>query len=107
MDEKFIRRMMSTMKCSVCGERYESGNISVLGHRDDVWFLSVFCPSCHSQGLVAAVIKDGKAPQVVTDLMQGEKAKFGAGNGVEADDILDMHDFLKGFDGNFSKLFTR
>jgi hypothetical protein len=107
MDEKYIRRMMSTMKCSVCGERYESGNISVLGHRDDVWFLSVFCPSCHSQGLVAAVINDSKVPQVVTDLTQGEKAKFGTGNGVEADDILDIHDFLKGFDGDFSKLFAR
>jgi hypothetical protein len=99
--------MMSTMKCSVCGERYESGNVSVLGHRDDVWFLSVFCPACHSQGLVAAVINDSKAPQVVTDLMQGEKAKFGTGNRVEGDDILDMHDFLKGFDGDFSKLFAR
>ena len=105
MDDKFIKKLLSNMKCGVCGQRYEPTNINVLGHREDLWFLSVFCPSCKSQGLVAAVIKEGKLPEVVTDLTEAEQKQFS--RTVSSDDIIDIHAFLKGFDGDFSSLFSK
>jgi len=104
MDERFIRKLLSNMKCGVCGQHYEPTNISVLGHREGLWFLSVYCPSCKSQGLVAAVIKEGKVPEVVTELTEAEKSKFSIPIG--SDDIIDMHTFLKDFSGDFSSLFS-
>jgi hypothetical protein len=102
MDDKFIKKLLSNMKCSVCGKHYEPSNINVLGHREDLWFISVFCPSCKSQGLVAAVVKEGKAPEVITDLRDGEESRFSVA--VDSDDVLDMHSFLKEFDGDFGAL---
>ena len=103
MDDKFIKKLLSNMKCGVCGRRYEPGNISVLGHRQDLWFISVFCSSCESQGLVAAVVKEGKLPEVITDLTEEEQSQFSTA--VSSDDLIDMHAFLKEFDGDFSTLF--
>ena len=105
MEGKFIRQLLSTMKCGICGQRYEASNIQVLGHRDDLWFLGVYCSTCRSQGLVAAVIKEGRLPELVTDLTEEEFSKFSRIDSVGVDDMLDLHNFLKDFDGDFSQLF--
>jgi hypothetical protein len=58
------------------------------------------------QALVAAVIKEGKVAEVVTDLTEKELSKLSDGSTIEADDVLDLHNFLKGFEGDFSSLFS-
>jgi len=107
MEEKLIKRFMTSIKCSVCQQRYEIDNVKVLGHQEDLWFLSVFCPTCQTQCLVAAVIKEGKAPKAITDLTETELDKFKKMDKLTADEVLDMHSFLKGFDGDFSRLFSQ
>lgn len=106
MRERFIRRLVATMKCAVCGRRYTASNINVLGHKDEMWFLSVSCPACNTYGLVAAVIKGDKEPAFVTDLTEAEYAKFKSSEHIHADDVLDIHNVLKDFDGDFIKLFS-
>ncbi len=106
MDEGLIKRLIANIKCGICGQLYEGGNVRILGHRDDLWFLSVFCSACRSQGLVAAVIKEGQLPQLITDLTEAEQAKFRELEPVDADDLLDLHKFLREFDGDFAHLFT-
>jgi len=107
MEEKLIKRFMTSIKCSVCGQRYETDNVKVLGHQEDLWFLSVFCSACQTQSLVAAVVKEGKAPKVITDLTEAELDKFKKMDKLTADEVLDMYSFLKGFDGDFSRLFSQ
>ena len=67
MEDKLIKRLMTSLKCDSCGQHYEVYNIDILGHREDMWFLKVFCPSCHTRCLVAAVVKESRAPAVVSD----------------------------------------
>ncbi len=107
MEETLIKWFMTSIKCSVCGQRYEVDNVRVLGHQEDLWFLSVFCSACQTQCLVAAVIKEDKAPKVITDLTEAELDKFRKMDKLTADEVLDMHSFLKGFDGDFSQLFSQ
>jgi hypothetical protein len=107
VDERFVKRLLASMKCGTCNKHYEPGHINVLGHQDNVWFLSVYCSTCQTQGLVAAVIRRGKAPEVITDLSETELARFRGNGGIAADDILEMHRFLKDFDGDFSNLFSK
>ena len=107
MDERLIRSLMTNIRCGVCGEHYEGENVRILGHYTDLWFLSVYCPGCHSQGLVAAVLNEGRQPELVIDLTDEEYAKFSEMAAVDADDVLDLHDFLKEFDGDFSRLFSK
>jgi len=105
MKEGFLRRVVSTMKCAVCGEQYQADNVSVVGHHEELWFLRVFCAGCRSQGLVAAVIKEGEyeeehGPEVEEAFAFVERGPVGA------DDVLDMHEFLRAFDGDFKSLFA-
>ena len=107
MEEGLIKRLMASIKCGVCGKGYEVGNINVIGRDEDLWFLSVFCPACHTRCLVAAVIKEGRVPEVITDLTEAELDKFKNAGSLTADEVLDMHNFLKGFNGEFSRLFSQ
>ena len=105
MKEGLIKVLMSSIKCGACGQHYEVGNIDVLGHREELWFLKALCSSCHTHCLVAAIVKEDKMPEVVTDLTEAELDKFVDMGVVDTDDVLDMHSFLKNFDGEFSRLF--
>jgi len=105
MDDDLVKRLLTTLKCGLCGQRYDASHIQVLGHRGDLWFLSVLCPGCRSQGLVAAVIREGGTP-LITDLTPEEMERFALQSAPGADDILDLHRFLQDFDGDFHRLFV-
>ena len=107
MDEHFIKRLITNIKCGVCGHPYNTENINILGHSNDLWFLNVFCPNCHSYGLVAAVIKEGKSPEVITDLSREEYASFKESASVGADDVLDIHEFLEKSSGDILHLLGK
>jgi len=55
---------------------------------------------------VAAVLNEAETPELVTDLTEEEHEKFSEMAAVGADDVLDLHNFLKGFNGDFSRLFS-
>ena len=107
MDEGIVKNLMTSIECSSCGQSYQVDNIEVLGHHEDLWFLSVSCSACQTQCLVAAVIKESKTPEVISDLAETEWDKFKKMDKLTADEVLDMHSFLKGFDGDFSQLFSQ
>ncbi len=106
MEERLVKRLMASMKCDSCGQRYEMYDIDVIGHREDLWFLRVCCSACHTHCLVAAVIRGDRMPEVITDLTEAELDKF-RDNVIEADDVLNVYNFLKDFDGDFSQLFSQ
>ena len=107
VDKSLIKRLLASIKCGGCGQRYEVDNIDVLGHQEDLWFLRLVCSTCRAQCLVVAVIKEGRVPEVITDLTEAELDKFRNTGMASADEVLDMHNFLKNFDGDFSRLFSR
>lgn len=107
MQDSYVRELMTTVKCPSCGERYLFENINVLGHQDELWFVSVLCVICENQGFVAAVIKDSEDGEVTVEGYEARQDSGAIGETVNSDDLLDMHDFLKGFDGDFISLFDR
>lgn len=107
MEETFIKRLMASTKCGICGQRYEIDNINVLSHHENLWFLRTHCSACHTQCLVAAVVKEDRAPKVITDLTRAELDRFKNMGVVTADEVLEIHNFLKDFNGDFSRLFSR
>lgn len=107
MEESLIKRLIASIKCGSCGQHYEEDNIDVIEHSDELWFLRVLCSSCHVKSLVAAIIREDEKVEVITDLTEAERAKFKDMDGVRVNDVLDMHNFLRDFDGNFPRLFRR
>ena len=80
-------------------------NVKVLRHHEDLWFLRISCSVCQTQYLVAAIITEEKVPKVIADLTKAQLDKFRDMGKLTADDVLDVHSFLDGFDGDFSWLF--
>lgn len=106
MEEPTIKKLMTSAKCSGCGQRYEAENIEVIGHYNNLWFMRVFCVACRAHYLVTAMVDGETAGEKVTDLSVAEMEKFREAGGLKSDEILDMHDFLKEFDGDFLQLFS-
>jgi len=81
-------------------------NIKILDQEDGLWVLSVYCSSCGTQGLIAAVVQEGNITEVITDLTEAERERFDDSEVVGVDDVLEMHNFLKEFNGDFANLFS-
>ena len=107
MEESLVKRLVASVQCNVCGQHYEVDNIDILDHEEDLWFLRVSCPTCNTQYLMAAIIKVDKVTEVITDLTEAELDRFSNVVSLTHDETLDMHNFLKGFDGDFSRLFAQ
>ncbi len=107
MKENLIKRLLASVKCAVCGQHYQVDKISILDHEEDLWFLEASCFACETQCLVAVIIKEEEVPQAVTDLTEAELDSFESAGALTTDDVLDIHDLLKDFDGDFSQLFAQ
>ena len=108
MEEGIIRKLVASVKCSVCGQDYDVDNISILGQREGLWFFRAVCSACNSQSLMTAIIKESKETELIaSDLTQAELKKFESMGEVTADEILSMHNFLEDFDGDFPRFFSQ
>ncbi|MES0278873.1 MAG: hypothetical protein ABUK03_03925 [Dehalococcoidales bacterium] len=105
MEGNRIKRLITSIKCGVCGRHYEANSVKLLGQRDDLWFLGAECKSCRARALVAVVLKEEGLPAMVTDLTAGEQRLFRHMAAPTADELLEMHGFLKDFKGDFASLF--
>lgn len=102
---ELIKHLIASIPCAICQHCYEPDDIHIVDHRDEIWVMAVKCSHCGSQGLVFAMIKEGERPEIVSDLTSQEWAKFREMPQIDADDLLDVHEFLKDFDGDFVSLF--
>ncbi len=107
MEEGIIKKLMSTLKCDTCGKHYESVDVEILGHRNELWFFRVNCSSCRTACLIAASVKESALADAINDLTTSELREVSAAETVGADDVIDMHNFLKDFDGDFTAIFRK
>ena len=56
---------------------------------------------------MAAIIREDEKAEVITDLTEAELDRFRNMDSLTPDDVLDMHSFLKDFEGDFSRLFSQ
>jgi hypothetical protein len=100
----FIKHLITNIKCAVCQSHYETEDIHIIDHRDDLWVMAVSCGQCHTRGLIFAIIKETEESESIAELTPEEWIKFREMSQVDADDVLDMHEFLRDFDGDFVSL---
>ena len=117
--EKQIKRIVLDRmeRCSVCHRGFEPDDVHVLSRKSDMWMLMVSCGECQARNFVAAVIGDGDAEEAQlalrrlgeehvrtrTDIEPEDEGM--SGEPVSVDDVIEVHQFLQGFDGNFKALF--
>jgi hypothetical protein len=117
--EKQIKRIVLDRmeRCSVCHRGFEPDDIHVLSRKSDMWMLMVSCGECQARNFVAAVIGDGDAEEAQLALRRlGEEQvrtrtdiepedEGVPGEPVSVDDVIEIHQFLEAFDGDFKALF--
>jgi hypothetical protein len=105
MDDQLIKRLIQYVRCNECGEPYEDRNVRVLGRCGDAVFFSVECICCNRRDVIAALVREMKMPDLITDFTEEEFARVIEAGPVGSDDVVAIHNFLKDFDGDFSNLF--
>jgi len=112
----WLRTQLTSFTCPACGRRYRGSKIRLLAERDGLFFVDLDCARCgsHTVAIVTVEMDDGSASIMdISDMSisidslpehLGEELPVGAAP-VMPDDVLEMHEFLAAFDGNFGRLF--
>ena len=118
-DKQIKRIVLDRMeRCSVCHRGFEPDDVHVLSRKSDMWMLMVSCGECQARNFVAALIGDSDPDEARSalrqlsiehhsDIVEIEPEAEPVGDPVGVDDVIDMHDFLTTFDGDFNALFRR
>ena len=104
-----VRRTVVSVldQCSNCRHQYSLEDARVIERQGELWVLSVQCSHCDTQAYVAAVV-DGDGTDVNDFTHSMDDLPNGAnGQPVTVDNVLDLHEFLETFDGDFLALFNR
>lgn len=108
-------------RCVVCHHEFHTDDIHVISRKPEMWTMLVECTDCHARNFVAAVLNDGDPEEaqlalrklseksiknfVETEQPVVEIEPRPAGEPITAGDVVDMHQFLGHFDGDFRALF--
>lgn len=118
--EQRIKQLIlaAVTRCSECRQQYALDDFAVIGRRDHLWMVTVICEGCQSQGFITAVVESsaqdltGTGPPrsrryKLSELSPEEARRFAASTPVSTTDLLDLHDFLTDFDGDFITIFGK
>lgn len=103
--EHLLKQLISTYRCSVCRRSFDRQHVRVAARHEQLWIVSVRCGLCRNQQIFWVALKDNGPETVLRDVTFEEEEHFAAMDPVTTDDILDIHEFLRGFNGDFKDLF--
>ncbi|HEY7125066.1 MAG TPA: hypothetical protein VH540_14025 [Ktedonobacterales bacterium] len=122
--ERLIRQLFTTQQCSHCATPYQEERVVVLARRGGVWMILASCTTCERKGIFvvsfpgslekdqpsilinAETLGEGALTQAVLADDPPGSAEAPTPSPVTCDDVIDMHVFLRHFDGNFAALFA-
>jgi len=91
----WLEGIFGTVRCANCGAVYGREDVSVVGNRDEYWFVRCTCHSCGTQGIGVVIVKEV--------LSTGELVP--AGRPLQVDDVLSAHEMLRDYAGDVHGLF--
>ena len=115
---EWLRTQLTSFTCPACGRRYRGSRIKLLAERDGLFFVELDCSRCgsHTVAIVTVELDDTElsiidASDIELDVdiepdHLGEDLPDNLAL-VTADDVLDMHELLAGFDGDMHALLAR
>lgn len=111
---EFIRDRARYYNCPVCGRSLRGCSVRMLSHVEDRFTVQVTCAACQVTFIVVLAIQGAGLEAAMDEELDGvgeleeiDHVEDGAGTGlgpIEADELLDLHLLLKGFQGPFDEL---
>jgi hypothetical protein len=104
----WLRTQLSAFSCSACGRSYRPNQIRVLAQREGLFFVRLSCRGCgtDSVAIVTVQIDETESAQLDAGELQETIDQPPGEPAVSGDDLLEMHAFLRNFDGDFQELFS-
>jgi hypothetical protein len=99
---EFIRDRARFYNCPVCGRSLKGCDVQVLSHEDERFHLQVTCAQCQVTFIVVLAIAGGAVEEV--ESTEPVKAPVAAAEPISVDEILDLHLYLKSFQGTLKEL---
>ncbi len=99
-----IRNIKSHVNCPQCDNSYSNDDINVISAVGEKCMIVAQCDYCKTSILITANLSlaspDANAPQNINTTVQSMETK----EIVSSDDVMDVHQFLKDFKGNFDEI---
>jgi hypothetical protein len=113
--EELIKNIQSLIKCPSCGSPYKTNMISIVGGSGQSFLVHLECSLCGLPTLASVIFRQGKIglgeKNSYNEIKQPEmnlpisKSSFDykkyQGQKIDANDVINMHEFLKKFNGDF------
>lgn len=103
--EQILKQLVSTFRCHVCHRGFDREHVRVAGRHEQLWIVSVRCGTCRKQQVFRIALKDNQEQTFLRDVNEMEAEQFAAMSPVSCDDVLDIHQFLDSFNGDFMSMF--
>lgn len=102
---EWLDGVFGTVRCASCGAVYGRESITVVGNRDEYWFVRCACERCGTQGLGVIIVRRvSDAPPVGAQ----PYASPAAGEElIRVDDVLEAHELLRDYAGDVNGLFEK
>ncbi|HKW59957.1 MAG TPA: hypothetical protein VJR46_09425, partial [Candidatus Dormibacteraeota bacterium] len=101
---EFIRDRARFYNCPVCGRSLKGCDVQVLSHEDETFRLQVTCAQCQVTFIVVLAIAGGALSEVESEKEPAQEPAGPQAEPISVDEILDLHLYLKGFQGTLTEL---
>ncbi|TMG07253.1 MAG: hypothetical protein E6I06_10165 [Chloroflexi bacterium] len=101
---EFIRDRARFYNCPVCGRSLKGCDVQVLSHEDESFRLQVTCAQCQVTFIVVLAIAGGAMEEIENAIPDLVAEPVAEAEPISVDEILDLHLFLKGFQGTLTEL---
>lgn len=101
--------LVAHTQCDGCGQHYAAEDVQVRRRKEDLWLASMVCRGCGLQRLVVATVNWDQARMMgaTADIGEEHREVLAKRGPIGGDDVLDLHKFLQGFDGDMFDLLRR
>lgn len=104
--DRLFRQLATTYRCSNCRQRFDRSRFAVITRQERLWVVSARCASCKAPQMFWVSVRE-KLDAPPSEKSVAELSRLNTLPPVSHDDVLDMHEFLARFDGDFRSLFAR
>jgi hypothetical protein len=101
---EFIRDRARYYNCPVCGKSLRGCDVQVLSHEDDRFQLQVTCAQCQVTFVVVLAIAGGAVEEIGAAEPVEQRPRP---EPISIDEILDLHLYLKSFQGTLKELIQQ
>lgn len=98
--KQIMRHLKKNLPCSTCGKKFPDEGINLISSLNNSLLFHFTCPQCKNE--LVAEVSIIEQTQAVNRLNINTKPA----ESIKPNDVLDIHDFLNSFDGDFIKLFS-